>query len=278
MFEEIIDDIQDSFSGGKKGNGLSFLIIGFIALFIIMLLKDNDSDKAGVVYTYASYPDAGQNANVIIDTLQDSIQYSEDELKDYMNINFVATNDYINEGFNKSQELANTIFDSSMQAMEDLNKDITDQILNVGSKVDNVNNSVNNLSNVVETGFSSVQSQISDVSSSLTESITKVQSTVTGNTNAINNIVKTQTNTSVSTTKTNTSASTTSNKTTSNTIKATSYTGNSIVDGLKSVGVNSSYSYRQQLAQANGIKNYTGSASQNTTLLNLLKQGKLVKA
>lgn len=58
------------------------------------------------------------------------------------------------------------------------------------------------------------------------------------------------------------------------------YTGstNSIVDALKSIGVDSSYSNRKKIAEANGITNYTGTSSQNIQMLNLLKQGKLIKA
>ena len=57
------------------------------------------------------------------------------------------------------------------------------------------------------------------------------------------------------------------------------YTGNtnSIVDALKAVQVNSSYSHRKKIAKANGIPGYTGTAEQNTKLLALLKQGKLRK-
>jgi hypothetical protein len=50
----------------------------------------------------------------------------------------------------------------------------------------------------------------------------------------------------------------------------------SIVDGLNKIGVNSSKSSRTTIAKANGISNYTGTASQNTKLLSLLKSGKLV--
>lgn len=56
-----------------------------------------------------------------------------------------------------------------------------------------------------------------------------------------------------------------------------SYTGNSLVDGLKSINVDSSLSNRKKIAKANLIANYTGTSSQNTKLLNLLKQGKLIK-
>ena len=58
---------------------------------------------------------------------------------------------------------------------------------------------------------------------------------------------------------------------------ACNYNGSSIVEGLKSVNIDSSYANRKKIANNNEIANYTGTASQNTQLLNLLKQGKLRK-
>lgn len=57
------------------------------------------------------------------------------------------------------------------------------------------------------------------------------------------------------------------------------YTGNSksLVDALKSLKIDSSFSYRTKIAKANGIKLYVGTATQNLKLLNLLKNGKLIK-
>ena len=57
------------------------------------------------------------------------------------------------------------------------------------------------------------------------------------------------------------------------------YTGNSLslVDALKSINVDSSFSYRTRIANVNGIANYAGTSVQNITLLNLLKEGKLIK-
>ncbi|MBM7717225.1 N-acetylmuramoyl-L-alanine amidase CwlA [Bacillus thermophilus] len=46
---------------------------------------------------------------------------------------------------------------------------------------------------------------------------------------------------------------------------------NSIVDYLKSLGVDSSYANRKKLAAQHGIKNYTGTAAQNTLLLNQMR-------
>ena len=56
------------------------------------------------------------------------------------------------------------------------------------------------------------------------------------------------------------------------------YTGNSIVDGLNGIGVDSSFAYRARLAEVNGISNYRGTAEQNTQMLNMLKNGTLKAA
>ena len=57
------------------------------------------------------------------------------------------------------------------------------------------------------------------------------------------------------------------------------YTGDttSIVEALKSIGAASDKAYRSKIAQANGIAGYSGTATQNTNMLKLLKQGKLIK-
>lgn len=54
-------------------------------------------------------------------------------------------------------------------------------------------------------------------------------------------------------------------------------TSGSIVTALNTVGVASSFSNRKKIAKANGITAYLGTAAQNIKLLNLLKQGKLIK-
>lgn len=59
------------------------------------------------------------------------------------------------------------------------------------------------------------------------------------------------------------------------------YTGTStsIVTALAGVGEkDTSKTHRTKIAKVNGIANYTGTAPQNTQMLNLLKQGKLIKA
>ena len=50
-----------------------------------------------------------------------------------------------------------------------------------------------------------------------------------------------------------------------------------ITIGLGSIGVNSSYSYRKQIAAANAIEGYRGTADQNNLMLRMLKEGRLRK-
>lgn len=54
------------------------------------------------------------------------------------------------------------------------------------------------------------------------------------------------------------------------------YKGVSLVDALKQIKVDSSFSNRKRLAKNNGISNYSDTYSQNLKLLNLLKQRKLI--
>lgn len=51
----------------------------------------------------------------------------------------------------------------------------------------------------------------------------------------------------------------------------------SLVDALDSIKVDSSFSSRKKIAAKNGIKNYAGTATQNTKLLKLLQSGRLKK-
>ena len=56
-----------------------------------------------------------------------------------------------------------------------------------------------------------------------------------------------------------------------------SYSGNSIVDGLASIGAMSAKDHRAKIAAVNGIVGYIGTDEQNKKLLFLLKAGSLVK-
>lgn len=88
---------------------------------------------------------------------------------------------------------------------------------------------------------------------------------------------------STSTTAAKKTTTTTTKKTTTTAKKTTSsyypmFRSSSIVEGLKSIGVDSSFANRKKIAKANGISAYAGTATQNIKLLNLAKKGKLKKA
>ena len=259
--EEVIEDVQEVVKDNKG------LVIGGIAVIvlIVLLTKNNsgntDSEEYQLATSYSSYPDAVTNANTIIDSLQGSIDASDLDMKEFMSDNFTVAKDYISDGLDKVVETNNKLQDTTIQSTDTIRNDIK----SVNTKVDNVQNY---LTTTVTPKVDTVQKTVNTVNKTV-NSTAKTVKKVESNTNKIKK--------SVSTAKPKATAKTTP-KTNSKTIKKTNYKGNSIVDGLKSVGVNSSYDNRKKLAQANGIKNYTGTAKQNTELLNKLKKGTLKKA
>ena len=267
--EEVIDDVTEVVKDNKG------LVIGGVAVIvlIVLLTKNNksgntDNEELQLATSYSSYPDAVTNANTIIDSLQGSIDASDLDMKEFMSDNFTVAKDYMSEGLEKVIENNNKIQDTTIQSTDTIRNDIGA----VSTKVDNVQNY---LTTTVTPKVDTVQKTVSTVNNT----VNTVKNTVT---NTAKSVKKVESNTNkikkaVSTAKPKATAKTTS-KTSSKTIKKTNYKGNSIVDGLKSVGVNSSYDNRKKIAQANGIKNYTGTAKQNTELLNKLKKGTLKKA
>ena len=269
--EEVIEDVQEVVKDNKG------LVIGGVAVIVLIVLltknkgTNTDSEELQLATSYSSYPDAVTNANTIIDSLQGSIDASDLDMKEFMSDNFTVAKDYMSEGLEKVIENNNKIQDTTIQSTDTIRNDIGA----VSTKVDNVQNY---LTTTVTPKVDTVQKTVSTVNNT----VNTVKNTVTSTAKSVK---KVESNTNkikkaVSTAKPKATAKTTPKTTTkkTNTIKKTSYKGDSIVDGLKSVGVNSSYDNRKKIAQANGIKNYTGTAKQNTELLNKLKKGTLKKA
>ena len=271
--EEVIDEIQEDEKDNKG------LVIGGVAviILIVLLTKNNvgnssDSEEYQLATSYSSYPDAVTNANTIIDSLQGSIDASDLDMKEFMSDNFTVAKDYKTEDLDKVIENNNKLQDTTIQSTDTIRNDIS----SVSTKVDNVQNY---LTTTVTPKVDTVQKTVSTVNNT----VNTVKNTVT---NTAKSVKKVESNTNkikkaVAPAKPKTTAKTTpktATKKNNNTIKKTKYKGDSIVDGLKSVGVNSSYDNRKKIAQANGIKNYTGTAKQNTELLNKLKKGTLKKA
>ena len=262
--EEVIEDVQEVVKDNKG------LVIGGIAVIVLIVLltknkgSNTDSEEYQLATSYSSYPDAVTNANTIIDSLQGSIDASDLDLKEFMSDNFSVAKDYISDGLDKVVETNNKLQDTTIQSTDTIRNDIK----SVNTKVDNVQSYI---TSTVTPKVDTVQKTVNSVNNTVTNTAKTVKK-VESNTNKIKK--------AVAPAKPKTTAKTTpkTSKKTNNTIKKTNYKGDSIVDGLKSAGVNSSYDNRKKLAQANGIKNYTGTAKQNTELLNKLKKGTLKKA
>ena len=253
--KEVLDDVKKAV--GDKG--FIAIILGIVAVFLFVLFrqtKTEESNNLSIVTGVASYPDAVTNADVIMDSVHDDIEYSENNIIDAINNNqmeinetiqgsteqiientnekFEATNDYINKGFEAQKELAEL-------------------------HASNIMSGIDGMENAIEAN-TAVNKQLA-------------------------NEVK-KTSNSLSKGKTSTAKTSSAKKTCSSSTKGSTYTyktkkglntSTSIVDALKAIGVNSSMANRKKIAKANGIKNYTGTASQNISLLNKLKKGTLKK-
>ena len=263
--EEVIEDVTEVV---KDNKGLVIGGIGVILLIVLLTKNKSGSNSTSEDYqlatSYSSYPDAVTNANTIIDSLQGSIDASDSDIKEFMSDNFTVAKDYMTEGLDKVIENNNKIQDTTIQSTDTIRNDIN----TVNTKVDNVQNY---LTTTVTPKVDTVQNTVNTVNKTV-NSTAKTVKKVESNTNKIKK--------AVAPAKPKATAKTTPKTAIkkNNTIKKSNYKGNSIVDGLKSAGVNSSFDNRKKIAQANGIKNYTGTASQNTALLNKLKKGTLKKA
>ena len=248
--KEVISDVKKTL--GNKG----FLILsGCLLLFgIYNYVRQSKEEQSEAVQLetpvgYTSYPDAVTNANVIISTLQDSIDYDQiedmerfDSLEEMLSDNFTATNDYINEGFD------------SMKKLDKINhQEIMGSLGTIGTNVSSIKTDVSG----IKTDVSGIKTDVSSIK------------------DKTNNIYD-----KINTPPSNDGGGGGGGGGGSNNFSATPYRGVSIVDGLKAIGEYgaSSYSERKKIAAANGIRNYRGTAAQNTQMLNMLKSGNLKRA
>ena len=122
---EIVETIKDGVDSVKDmiGDKGFLILLGAGALFgLYNLFKSDNSESSetNVEYVaptaYSSYPDAVTNANVIIDTLQNTMEYNQDEILENLETNhqdtlneldelqkeseknFEETNNYIKQG------------------------------------------------------------------------------------------------------------------------------------------------------------------------------------
>ena len=88
MLEEVTNDIKSMSTTLKKGlgkNGYALLLAGGAVVALIIILRSNkeeETDDYTVPTGVVSYPDAGENADVIISSIGSSIDYAQDEIID----------------------------------------------------------------------------------------------------------------------------------------------------------------------------------------------------
>ena len=135
------------------------------------------------------------------------------------------------------------------------------------SILEKIDTSTESITEKIDTGTEQIIKSNAENTSSILDTVQQNTNNLSTQISSVGKKVNTVNNTPVNNSK----------KSSKKYFKKTSYSGNSFVDALKKRGVNSSMSFRNKIAKANGIKNYTGTAKQNTKLLNLMKKGKLIK-
>lgn len=265
----MIEEIKDGFENLKDtlgDNGFMFLMIGAVAFGLYNLLKSSDSSEdegLQVANAYASYPDVDTNANVIMDSINNTIDSS--------------TTDIIGTIESSTSEVIETSNENKQEILDTLNEqdEKTSDYVNEGTnRVHTVYVTMSPTEETHGKGHISMPGIRGGETKKLKEtSVTKKKPTNSATKKKQSNSTTKKTSSSGARDKKPPKAKSTYTYKT----KSGLNTSTSIVDALKATGVNSSFSNREKIAKANGIKNYTGSASQNVTLLNKLKNGSLKK-
>lgn len=264
---EVFEDIRE-----KIGDKWFFIFIGVAVLFGLYNLVKNPADSGGELTTVTgvtSYPDVVTNANVVIDTLQDSLQYTEDRITEridasyedlgiQMGTNFEATNDYINKGFESQKEMLETNFDEIHGTLETNFDEIKTSQAEITGHINTMKEDIKKNTSSIK----SLKSSVSSLSSRISSSKSSGGSSSTGGSSSSGGA--------------SSSGGSSSSGNLKYTTKAGLNTNTSIVDALKATGTDSSFENRAEIYYKNGgTGTYTGSYSQNVNMLNKLKSGNL---
>ena len=172
-------------------------------------------------------------------------------------------------GDGQSSELVNAVaYSSYPDAVTNANTIIGQVNDHTTTEIGNLGDKMNERFDQIDTGNEQIQDNADDAS--------QPTGTVGGKVPTVDKLTPSIPATDLGTVgnKYNQTTTTTTTKYYKKVTKSTS----SIVDALKSIGINSSFSNRAKIAKANGITNYKGTASQNKKLLSLAKSGKLKRS
>ena len=257
--KDIYDDVEKAV--GKKG---MWILGGVAAIGAIYLVSRSFKKAEGVVYyeptTVGNYPSVEENADLVLDSVNDLVDLIDSyggtigSRLDYLEDVIASTEENVIESVDKNTEnVIQNVQNSASQVIQNSNsnkQDIQSSIKDVQDVVDHIDNEENQTVSVI---YSS--SPAKDTSSTTGTVVPETYKSTAPAT-----YTEPVTETYTYTTKSGLNTST------------------SIVDALKAAGVDSSYESRKAIAEANGISNYTGTAAQNTQLLNSMKAGTLVKS
>ena len=232
-----ITEISSDIKRAVGGNGMYLLLGGGALLLIVYLLSKGDSGNNLTVAT-------GYSA------YPDAVTNA--------NVIIGEVNDHTT---NELSALKNQLEDTTTLMQEGDN-----------SILEKIDTSTESLTEKINTGTEQLIQNNAENTSSILDTVNQNTNNISTQISGLENKVNTSVN---NTTVTNGTANTSKKVKYYEPIK--SYKGNSFVDALKKRGVNASMTFRKKIASVNGIKNYTGTAKQNSKLLNLMKKGKLIK-
>lgn len=271
----MFDDLKEAL--GEKG--FKIILIGGAVLFVAALAlssRSTEDDEVLVSPTgYMSYPDAVTNANTIIDSVNQFTEYTGDRV-------IASTSGYMEEGIDRILSGMASEFDEIDGSIAGLGGTLDSVAADVGTIKTDLGTVKQSVSSI-QSGMTSIKSDVSSVKTSTSSVFDRTRESK-AILEEIKALASGSTEKVVLGAPTSVPSGVMSTPNGSGNYGKTSYTGNSLVDGLKAAGVYSlggkavdDPASRVALAKANGISDYTGTPAQNTQLLNKLKTGTLKK-
>ena len=274
-FIETIEDFAGDVKEKVGDKGFYLLLAAAAGLGIYSFVKAGSGGATTLVAPtgYTSYPEAGENANVIMDSVNKQIETSQESIIYSMAEQFGATKGEILEtmGGNTGEILG---------ALDEHNSNVTEQITATNKNMEENFEATNNYIQEGIDATTKLAEKVDEVAAKQQPVyIYKTSSSGSSGSSSSSKSTSTQA-TGPAASSSSSSSSTSSSSSSSNTIKYTEKSGlntsQSIVDALKAAGQGSSFEDRAELYYANGgTGTYTGSSSQNTSMLNKLKEGSL---
>lgn len=166
--KEVTDNVKKSF----KGKGLYIVCGGFLLLFLISYISKSGTDteteeNVKLQSAYSSYPDVSTNADVVISSIQNAIDYQTE----YQTSQFETATEYMQSAFERNQsflESNNAAIMDGIEYLQQTNKDTSSSIISA------VNSSTNSILSAVEDNNTSLNSAIATVNDNINNLSTNV--------------------------------------------------------------------------------------------------------